>query len=213
MVIISFNTKQSIDTNMLIRNSKLLTWKNAFEMLSAQGQLFVDAFYQNKTKHPSAWMHCSSCYYVKQMHLLMIHIALTVRSIPLQWCQVSVMVFEITSPTTWLLVEQLDQPTKENIQAPYHYPLCEGNLQNTGGFSSQRASNPHHDFIMCKSDPDSVSSPMLLFIIYIASVVRSFQCVVMRLYDWMALSLMEWKSAQGHENEICLPQYMETATK
>ena len=103
------------------------------------------------------------------------------------------------------LLNSLISLIKEKIQDPFHYPFCEGNLLITGGFSSQRASYPHHDFIMCKSDHDSGSSPMLLFIIYIALVVRSIQCVVMRLYDWMALGLMEWKSAQGHENEICLP--------
>ena len=40
MVIISFNTKQSIHINMLLWNSKLSTWANASEMLSAQGQVF-----------------------------------------------------------------------------------------------------------------------------------------------------------------------------
>ena len=181
-----------------------------------KGRYFVEALIQpkqNKTKHRSSCMHCSSCYYVKQTYLLMIYIASTVRSIPLQRCQISVMAFHITSLTTWLLAELVDQPNKEKIQASFHYPFSERHLLITGGFSSQRASNPHHDFIMCKSDPDSVSSTMLLLIIYIASVVRSIQCVVMRLYDWMALSLMEWISAQGHENEICLPQYMEARTK
>ena len=153
--------------------------------------------------HVTMWSKCTYVWFT----------LLQLRSIPLQWCQMSVMAFQITSLIIWLFVEKLDLTNKEKIRAPFYYPFCERHLLTTGGFCSQRASNPRHDFIMCKSDHDSASSPMLLFIIYIASVVRSIQCVVMRLYDWMALSLMEWKSAQGHENEICLSQYMEAGTK
>ena len=40
----------------------------------------------------------------------------------------------------------------ENIKAPHHWPLCEGNPPVTGGFPSQRASNegsiPCHDNII-----------------------------------------------------------------